>query len=44
MADPDIDAVYVPLPTGMRREWVIRAPEAGSTCCAKSRVLPVSRT
>src|SRR5207302_3020769 len=25
----DIDAVYVPLPTGIRRDWVIRAAEAG---------------
>src|SRR5437868_4703620 len=25
----DIDAVYVPLPTGVRKEWVIRAAEAG---------------
>jgi predicted dehydrogenase len=25
----DIDAVYVPLPTGIRKEWVIRAAEAG---------------
>jgi len=24
----DIDAVYIPLPTGVRREWVIRAAEA----------------
>ena len=27
--DPNIDAVYVPLPTGMRKEWVIKAAEAG---------------
>ncbi len=25
----DIDAVYIPLPTGMRKEWVIRAAEVG---------------
>ncbi|MBL9126517.1 MAG: Gfo/Idh/MocA family oxidoreductase, partial [Verrucomicrobiales bacterium] len=25
----DIDAVYVPLPTALRKEWVIRAAEAG---------------
>lgn len=29
LADPDIDAVYVPLPTGLRKEWVIRAAQAG---------------
>ncbi len=29
LAAPDIDAVYVPLPTGVRKEWVIRAAEAG---------------
>jgi len=25
----DIDAVYIPLPTGLRKDWVIRAAEAG---------------
>jgi predicted dehydrogenase len=26
---PDIDAVYIPLPTGLRKEWVLRAADAG---------------
>ena len=26
---PDVDAVYIPLPTGLRKQWVIRAARAG---------------
>jgi predicted dehydrogenase len=26
---PDVDAIYIPLPTGIRKEWVIRAANAG---------------
>jgi len=29
LAAKDIDAVYLPLPTGLRKEWVIRAAQAG---------------
>ena len=29
LAAPDIDAVYIPLPTGRREEWVVRAAAAG---------------
>ncbi len=26
---PDVDALYIPLPTGIRKEWVLRAAAAG---------------
>jgi predicted dehydrogenase len=29
MDSPDIDAVYIPLPTGLRKEWIVRAAKAG---------------
>src|SRR5262249_34499603 len=29
LASKDVDAVYIPLPTGLRKEWVLRAAAAG---------------
>src|SRR5580693_6023158 len=29
LASRDVDAVYIPLPTGLRKKWVIRAAKAG---------------
>lgn len=29
IAADDVDGVYIPLPTGLRKEWVLRAAEAG---------------
>jgi predicted dehydrogenase len=29
LACPEVDAVYMPLPTGIRKEWVLRAAQAG---------------
>jgi len=29
LASPDVDAVYIPLPTGLRKEWVLHAAAAG---------------
>src|SRR5262245_44521492 len=29
LASDQVDAVYIPLPTGLRKEWVLRAAESG---------------
>jgi predicted dehydrogenase len=35
MARDDIDAIYIPLPTGIRKKWVIKAAEAGKHVLAE---------
>lgn len=40
LADPAVEAVYVPLSNGLHKEWAIRCAEAGRAClCEKPMVM-----
>src|SRR5215212_5260831 len=43
LASKEIDAVYIPLPTGLRKEWVLRAAPAGKhIVCEKPCAISVT--
>lgn len=45
LASHDVDAVYIPIPTGMRKEWVLKAAAAGKhILCEKPCGMSVADT
>jgi len=42
LESPDVDAVYIPLPTGLRKDWVVRAARAGKHVVCEKPCAPTA--